>query len=272
MYNKIVYRLINFVEINFDNHITIESLESTANYSYRNLQRIFKYTTGETIGSFQKRIKLEKAYKLILYSQKSISEIAMEVNFESLASFSKAFKQQFTISPTEAKANKINLFKKNFQAVEIMEDYLTPEILFIPETKIYYQSTLTNYVNEEIEKLWNDFFHHTFPTDKTEYFGVIADEPLITEKIRCRYDAGCNHQSLTKELPSKNILGKKYAKFIHQGAYESIEKTYHNIYTHWMLEDNIEFDSSPIIERYIKHDGNTENANDFVTYILIPIL
>jgi predicted transcriptional regulator YdeE len=77
---------------------------------------------------------------------------------------------------------------------------------------------------------------------------------------------------LTKELPSKNILGKKYAKFIHHGSYESIEKTYHNIYTHWILEDNIEFDSSPIIEHYMKHDGNTKNENDFITYILIPIL
>ncbi len=270
--NDLIYRLTNFIEINFDRYINVEELEAVAFYSYRNLQRIFKYSTGETIGSFQKRIKLEKAYKLILYSQKSISEIALEVNFENLASFSKAFKQQFGISPKEAKVNKLELFKSNTTIQEVSKDYLTPEILFIPETKIYYQSKITNYENEDIEALWNEFFHYVFPENQTEYYGIIADEPLITDKIKCRYDAGCNVQSISKELPCKKILGKKYAKFIHQGSYETIQSTYHNIYTHWILKDNLEFDSSPIIEHYVKHDDNTASSSEFVTFILIPLL
>lgn len=265
-----IYNTLSFVETHYNKPISVKELENISYYSYRNIQRIFKYTCSETIGAFQKRLRMENAYKLILYTKDSLSDIASEVGFDNLASFSKAFKQYFKVSPKEARLNKKALFAQNAITPVLSEVVLKPEIVYLSPLKVYYQSTKTNYINEEIEILWDKFLTNIFPAKGTEYFGVVADEILISDKITCRYDA-CSSVQATKKLPSKTILGGRYAKFVHQGSYETIEEMYTKIYAGWILTTQLEFSPSPVIEHYIKHDSNTENKADFITAILIPI-
>jgi AraC family transcriptional regulator len=265
-----VYNTLSFIEQNYNKPISVEDLERVSFYSYRNIQRIFKYTCNETIGSYQQRLKVENAYKLLLYTRDSLTQISMEVGFESLAAFSKAFKQHFGVSPKEARMKKETLFQQH--AIHPIEsaELLKPEIVYLPPITLYYQSIHTEYANAEIEALWEDFNSNLFPPH-VEYFGLIADEPLITEKIKCRYDAGCTAQALNKKLPKKTILGGRYAKFIHAGSYDTLDEIYTKIYAGWILQARLEFDYSPIIERYLQHSSNTESSNSFKTEILIPL-
>ena len=90
-----LYPLLEFIEQHCHETIEPAVLEQLSFYSYRNLQRIFKSLFGETIGAYQKRIRLEKAAKRLHYSDKSISDIAFEVGYSDLQAFRKAFKKQF---------------------------------------------------------------------------------------------------------------------------------------------------------------------------------
>jgi AraC family transcriptional regulator len=58
-----VQHIVKFVEDNYYRNIPINELEDIGCYSYRNLQRIFQNIFKETIGAFQKRLKLEKLTK-----------------------------------------------------------------------------------------------------------------------------------------------------------------------------------------------------------------
>jgi AraC family transcriptional regulator len=266
-----IYKTVDFIEQNYNKQISVKELENISCYSYRNIQRIFKYSFNETIGAYQIRLRLERAYKLILYSKSSFSEIAYEVGFESLSAFSKAFKKQYGFSPKQAKNEKLCLFNKLSIAAANCDEIIQPSIIFLPEVKVYYQSIFTNYVNKEINLLW-DGLTSSYPSDSSiQFYGVIADESLITEEIKCRYDACSTDQRLEHKLNSKNILGRKYAKFIHLGSYATIEKTYEQIYSGWILTCELEFDNSPFIEQYIKHSGNTSTEIDYITAILLPL-
>jgi AraC family transcriptional regulator len=266
-----IYDTLSFIERKYNEPITIQALEQISFYSYRNIQRIFKYACGVTIGGYQQRLKLENAYKLILYSKSSFSEIALEVGFETLASFSKAFKQYFGFSPKMARLNKPILFEANKIMPILPDGVLKYEIVYLPALKIYYHRTETHYLNDEIEGLWEQLMAFDFPKNGVEYFGSIVDEALITDKIKCRYDACASVQPTTKKLPSKIIFGGKYVRFMHLGSYATIEETYKQIYGGWILTTQLEFSSTPIIEHYIKHDSNTLDSKDFVTAILIPL-
>jgi AraC family transcriptional regulator len=81
-----VYNTISFIEKNYDQVISIEELEEVSHYSYRNIQRIFKYTCGETVGAYQKGLRVENAYKMMLYTSGNITSIALKVGFANLAS------------------------------------------------------------------------------------------------------------------------------------------------------------------------------------------
>ena len=264
-----------FVETNYNRPISVKDLEKVSYYSYRNIQRIFKYSYGETIGAYQQRLKVENAYKLILYTKESMSEIAFEVGFDSIASFSKAFKACFGVSPREARNNKSVLFQQNAITPILSEEVLKPEIIYIPAIKVYYQTAPTSYVNEEIEALWEHFLEHflenDYPEKSTEFYGVIADDPIITTEIKCRYDACASLQAHNKKLPVKTILGGRYAKFTHKGGYDTIDETYQKLYAGWILTTDLQFGHTPIIEHYIKYATNAAAPENYSTEILIPL-
>ncbi|NQX40706.1 AraC family transcriptional regulator [Pedobacter steynii] len=266
-----VYNTISLIEKNYDQVISIEELEEVSHYSYRNIQRIFKYTCGETVGAYQKRLRVENAYKMMLYTSDNISVIALKVGFANLASFSKAFKQHFGIAPTEAKLQKSPLLAKAEIFPVEASAVLKPEIVYLRPVTVYYGTAFISYVDEEVEALWDKFMQNEFPEYGNEFYGIIADEPLIRENLKCRYDTCSSMQAKHTRLPAKTIGGGKYAQFTHLGAYETIEETYTKIYSGWILGTVLEFGPAPVIEKYIKHPGNTSSAAEQLTYIYLPL-
>ncbi|MBB2147505.1 AraC family transcriptional regulator [Pedobacter gandavensis] len=266
-----VYNTLSFIEKNYALDISIKELEEISNYSYRNIQRIFRYTCGETIGAYQKRLRVENAYKMILYTHNNISSIALAVGFANLASFSKAFKQHFNLAPKQAKQQKTPLLAKaDIFPIEAATQ-LKPEIVYIPPFKVYYKSAFISYEHEEIERIWDSFMQNEFPSNENEFYGIIADEPLIRESLSCRYDTCSAMAATTTRLASKMIAGGRYAQFTHYGSYETIEETYTKIYSGWILTTKLEFGNTPVIEKYIRHPGNTIAVHEQVTFIWLPL-
>ncbi|ATN04757.1 AraC family transcriptional regulator [Chryseobacterium indologenes] len=266
-----IYKVIHFIEKNYDQQISVKDLEDVSHYSYRNIQRIFKYSCGETIGAFQQRLKLENAYKRILYTTENLTSIGIEVGFANIASFSKAFKQHFGMSPKEAKLSKERLLCGPELVPITSGVLLEPEIIYLKPVQVFYQSVHTHYNNAEIELLWENFMENKFEASDAVYFGIIADEPLIKTEISCRYDACVSVQANNKKLPSKTILGGKYARFIHTGSYDTIDETYTKIYSRWIFNSGLEFSHSPIIEKYERHAAIAGNEEEQLTYILLPL-
>ena len=266
-----VYNTLSFIEQNYDQVISVEQLEQLSNYSYRNIQRIFRYTCGETIGAYQKRLRVENAYKMMIYSNSRIAAIALKVGFANVASFSKAFKQHFQLSPKEAKAQKMPLLAKAQIFPAETTTLLKPEIVYVPQVKVYYKSAFINYLHEEIEGQWEKFMRFEFPAKGTEFYGVVADEPLIRENQVCRYDTCASAPSSTAKLPAKTIGGGRYAQFVHYGSYETIEDTYSQIYSGWILSTQLEFGHTPVIEKYIRHPDNSNAPHEQLTYIWLPL-
>lgn len=68
-------------------------------YSYRHANRLFTSVNGESINAFSNKIRIRKSAELLKYSSVSISHIAYDVGYESVAAFSKAFKKVYGESP-----------------------------------------------------------------------------------------------------------------------------------------------------------------------------
>jgi AraC family transcriptional regulator len=268
---KRIYNTRNYIEINYNQIISTDTLEAVSCYSYRNLQRVFHSLFNETIGSFQTRLKLENGYKKILYSNKQISDIALEVGFADVQSFSKTFKKHFNFPPSVARSQK-EILLNDTNPQQTIACLLKPEILFKPEIMVYYSSCKTSYVNPEIEQLWDLFLKNALTETDSAYFGVIADDIVITEKSKCTYDACITTCISTKNAPTKSIFGGKYARFTHYGSYSNLEVTYQQIFGSWLLDNEFECSHTPVIEEYIKNDANCDCEDDYLTAIYIPLL
>ncbi|NRF37713.1 GyrI-like domain-containing protein [Pedobacter foliorum] len=267
-----IQHIIKYIEEHYHQNVSIQKLEHISNYSYRNVQRVFKAIFNESLGAFQKRLRLEHAYKKLIYTSDTITDIAYAVGFDSLQSLSKAFKKQFKVSPIQARTEKLMVFENFINSSREEDKHINYELVFLKEMKVFYIGIQTkNYNNDEIESLWDKIDTLTGKDNATAYFGIIVDQPLITDKLKCRYEACIDSAPTGNEFLSTSIFGGRYAKYIHKGSYSLIEDTYRQIYKDWLANPVLEFDSSPIIEHYGKNDSNTRNMDDYITEILIPV-
>jgi AraC family transcriptional regulator, carnitine catabolism transcriptional activator len=71
-----------------------------AGLSGRHLERIFKQETGKSPKRFYLDLRLERAERLINYSEMSMRDVALATGFSSLALFSRGFKARYGKPPS----------------------------------------------------------------------------------------------------------------------------------------------------------------------------
>ena len=278
-------RLITFINQKFKEHIQIEDIEEAAFYSYRNINRIFNALHHETIGQYIKRLRLEKAAEYLKYSDKAISDIALDIGYSDLAAFSKAFKAKFQCSPAvfrNTQQVKRDIISKSIHPEAEQEgEYLNFEIEALPEMQILYLEYHGNYehisaIKNTWEKLLAYALKHQLLQDQSILLAEILDDNDITDHINCRYHAGLILEkqidfSLEGLFKTKTIAAQKYAKFIHKGSHESSTETYDQIYAQWIHHAQLELADQATLEFYPNDDGNTPE-DELITEIYIPII
>ena len=78
-------------------------LSENLNYEYTYLSSLFSDVEGRTIENYFIEQRIERAKELIVYGQKTLSEIAYELDFSSTAHLSSQFKKVTGLSPTHFK-------------------------------------------------------------------------------------------------------------------------------------------------------------------------
>lgn len=76
-------------------------LAEVAGFSIPHFHRVFTAQTGESAASYIRRMRLERAARKLRMGAVDITEVALAAGYESHAAFGKAFKQQYSLSPSE---------------------------------------------------------------------------------------------------------------------------------------------------------------------------
>lgn len=107
----IVERISKYVRQNLKKAITLEDLAEELGYSASYLRTTFHEKLGVTLGRYLRESRLAQAARLLLGSEKSISQIAKETGFGSANAFSRAF-VNYSGMPPKAYAQKFGSEKK----------------------------------------------------------------------------------------------------------------------------------------------------------------
>ena len=78
-----------------------EILAGVAGFSVPHFHRVFTAHVGESAISYIRRLRLERAARKLRMGAVDITEVALAAGYDTHAAFSKAFKQQFGLSPSE---------------------------------------------------------------------------------------------------------------------------------------------------------------------------
>ncbi len=104
---NVIQELIRYLNANYAKNITGRDLEQLfyINFSYAN--RLFKKATGITIFAYKNELKINRAKVLLATTDKSVSQIATEVGYGDVFSFSHAFKKATGFPPGDYRRNYI---------------------------------------------------------------------------------------------------------------------------------------------------------------------
>ena len=105
-YQKQINIIVEYINNHLDQAVDLTKLAEISHFSPYHFHRITRAFMGEPIGTYIVRVRLETAARLIRYTDMSVAEIAYRVGYDVPASLSKAFKQQYGISPSEYRTNK----------------------------------------------------------------------------------------------------------------------------------------------------------------------
>ena len=91
--------LINYIHINYAESISSQEIEEQFHMNFDSLNRLFKQETGFTIFRYLRQVRLNHARELLTTTQLKLSEISEYTGFCDQYYFSRAFKQEFGVSP-----------------------------------------------------------------------------------------------------------------------------------------------------------------------------
>jgi AraC family transcriptional regulator len=259
-------KAVRYIEKNIDQNLILEDIAKIAHYSPFHFQRIFKHVVGESPKQYVIRLRLEAAaHYIVLKPDDSILKTAIDSGFNSLESFSRAFKDYYSISPDgfrkmseEEKLMTIQnkTHRKNtsfdptsFLASSINEnefDDLSVKVVRLPVSKlIYIPTTLesTDTIIGAFKKLkqWAEarelFNKHNKP------FGLMRDYPMFTALDKCRYLCCLpveNKVEVAGDVNYMELPAKAYATFEVHGSIDNLLKKITIFYNHWLPSSGFE--------------------------------
>ena len=96
-----VQNALKYINIHFKEDITLSDISQMVYLSDEYFSRKFHEYTGQTFKSYLLFTRLNYAKRLLLNTNKSVSEIASDSGFHYASHFTRTFKYQFNLSPAE---------------------------------------------------------------------------------------------------------------------------------------------------------------------------
>ncbi|MBS4198546.1 AraC family transcriptional regulator [Bacillus sp. FJAT-49732] len=112
-------KAIDYIEDHLLDDMTIEQIALQANSSQFHFHRTFSILTDMTVGEYIRRRRLTLAAQELIRTNEKIIDLALKYGYDSPEAFSKAFRRQHGISPTEARKKMGKLKSYNRLVIQV---------------------------------------------------------------------------------------------------------------------------------------------------------
>lgn len=280
--------VISHIESYLDDPLDVKTLSKIACYSESHFHRVFRAFVGESVYAFKKRLLLERAVKQLRFSKDCIIKIAFDCGYDNQASFNKAFKNHFSMTPSQVRTQRVSIqltvkqpqiWQENILAMKQQKmDNLTPDIKSLRKINLIGARARGQYKQAAPEawgKIMKFAYSNRLMNKEVRLFGLSHDDPSITEPEYIRYDACLELQadiSHQPDLMNQTISAGSYAVFLHRGEYEGLAQVYAYAFNEWLPESRFKLrGSQSCFEVYLNRDPRRTKPENLRTEIYIPL-
>ncbi|MCR4736223.1 MAG: AraC family transcriptional regulator [Treponema sp.] len=90
-----------YIQDHYKENISFDDIQMTTEYSKSHFARLFKESVGINVTEYLNKFRIEKSCLDLIYTNKNITEIAMENGFNNIQYFSRVFKQFMNCTPKQ---------------------------------------------------------------------------------------------------------------------------------------------------------------------------
>ncbi len=274
-YQQRILKVLLYIQNNLYEQLSLEELASVACFSPYHFHRIFRGMVGETLAGYIRRLRLERAAQLLTQTDRSVTDLAFEAGYETVESFTRAFKNRFDVVPSAyKKTNHADWMTRlpDFKQGEIQMDVHIKEI---PSRNVVFVRHVGPY--PECGKAWEKLCTWAGPRGLlqpgVEFIGLCYDDPDVTEPEKIRYDACITTDADIQpegEIGVQTIEAGLYAMATLHGSYNGLSDLYAQLCGQWAPANGYELRPLPSMEVYLNSPEDTPE-DELLTDVHIPI-
>jgi len=280
LYRKRIQKVLRYIGTHLDEELTVESLSEVAGFSKYHFHRQFSAFTGVTVAKLIALLRLKRAsLQLAFETDQQIIDVAYAAGFANPESFSRAFRQTQSQSPSHfRRAPQWARWAEIFRTPQPMEqETMHPTIAEFPETKVAVlehrgsPATLMNSVGRFIE--WRKSCGDS-PVRTSQTYGIAYDDPDKIASENFRFDicgtvtAGVSSNAFG--VDEKTIPAGRCAVARHQGSTDLIGNTVRALFVDWLPGSGEALRDFPIYFHYIKRMP-TVSEHEQITDVYLPL-
>lgn len=271
-YQEHIQNAINYIEEHLTDEISNAQLAQIAGYSEYHFLRIFREIVKLTPGDYIRKRRISEIAREMMKEKRPVSEIAFEYGFNSKENFTRAFKAEHHILPTEFKiaGNSLKLYDRiTFDQSSFRVDGKL--VVLEPFRLIAYKSDEAFPPN-----FWNKYNAKKY-SEKLSGGAVVEDFGVsIWDSVRQKLDYYIGipevaaHGDLSQTV-AIDIAGGLYAVFAtppatHFDFVNTIHRTWDYIGRNWLAENGYQRTGGIEFESYV------EESRTFSEKIYIPVV
>src|SRR5262245_9402533 len=287
-YAQRINRVIDHLRGNLDRQMKLEELAKVACFSEFHFHRIFSAVSGETLNSFTNRLRLEKAARLLRYSDQSLTDIALDCGFSSSATFSRAFRASYDTSPRQFR--KSGEIKKSKICKELFsgQEYLLPmsaeekrvafpvKLIDVPERQVAYIRVTNAFEMDRVLAALNTLIEWAKSEgvfSEGTLFGMSLDDPHVTPKHLYRYEvclASSSPFECLEGISKMKMPAMRYATTRVSGDIRKVTTATDYFFRGWLVNSDYEPEHAPGLEVFLVKE-NAMDWSHFELELCIPV-
>ncbi len=273
-YEKRLIRVMEYIHDNPAGDLSLDRLAEVAAMSRFHWHRVFHAMTGETCAQATRRIRLHRASCWLLESDAPVAEIAARCGYPSAQSFTRAFGEEFGMSPGRFRKRgdlrpPYSPFRKGtFPMFDV-------EIITAPPRRIAALAHTGPYseIGATFQKLVSIFAARGLWEHVRAMLAITYDDPAAVAPEALRSHAGFvvdQDFEMPEVLEDIAVPDGRVAVMHYKGPYAGLTAAYESLYRDWLPASGEEPRDAPCFEVYLNNPADTA-PDDLLTDICVPI-
>jgi AraC family transcriptional regulator len=249
-----------FIENRLSGEISLADIARSVGVSSHHLARAFGEATGLSLMRYARGRRLSEAARSLAAGAPDILEVAIGAGYGSHEAFTRAFRQQFGVTPETLRAggcpNNTQLVEPIRMDKTLLTELDSPRLVHAGELLIAgIGARYTFETNQGIPAQWQRFapnIGHVPNQAGPETYGLCANGD---NDGSFEYVTGVrvsDFSELPRDFSTVRVPARRYAVFAHHGHVSQLRRTHYTIWNKWIHEGGIEIADAPNFELYGK--------------------